>query len=99
MAVKAKTVGLTKKRRLEELQNFVALCFSMLEEFDDKELSNLTGLSLSTIRRLYLGRYTLAVQYRSIQAISAVAGIELVSSDPNKVDSRLYPYAVRIVNK
>jgi len=78
----------TKKQRLADLQACVRMCMAVLYEkhgTDDKEMANLTGLSTSTLRRLALGEYSLAVRFGTVQAAAAAAGfkITLDGSDPH----------------
>lgn len=71
---------LTKKNRLEELRAFLQICFTVLNEDtegDMKEISNLTGLSVTTIWRLQTDRFTLCVRFGTVQAIGAAAGFKL----------------------
>ena len=79
---------LTKKQRLSELQGLVELCFGMLVEqthSDSKEICNLTGLSMSTINRLSIGNFTLAVRYGTIQALAGAAGLHVELTSDNSV--------------
>ncbi len=78
---KARTRSLTKAKRLEEVKYFVVLCFMSLEEYDFKEVSNLTGLCLATIYRLSHGDFTLAVQYGTIQALGYAARLQLTHEE------------------
>lgn len=69
---------LTKKERLKDLHSLVGICFGILcEEYCDKEICNMTGLSLSTIQRLWHGSYTIAVRFGTIQALAAAAGLQI----------------------
>lgn len=69
---------LTPKQRLRDLQGLVGICLSALsEKYDNKELCNRTGLSLSTLHRLWTGQFTLAVRFGTIQALAAAAGLKV----------------------
>lgn len=76
-------VRMTKKRRLQELKAFVNICFSLIEEEtqDFKEIANRTGLSVSTLYRLAVEDYTLAVRFGTVQAIGLAAGLSLRSTE------------------
>ena len=71
---------MTAKQRLDTLTVIIGICFTLLEDKDFKEVSNLTGLSLSTIHRLYNGEYTLNVRWGTIQALGIAAGLEITST-------------------
>lgn len=68
---------MSEKRRLEELTAFVNLCFTMLEDKSLKEVAKLTGLSLSTIYRLWNNQISLDMRFRTVQAMGKAAGLEL----------------------
>lgn len=70
---------LTQKQRLRDLSETVGLCLGLLgeRELDGKEICNLTGLSLSTINRLWRGNYTLAIRFGTVQALAAAAGLRV----------------------
>lgn len=61
---------------------------ALLQDNDYKEICNLTGLSITTVRRLYQGQYTLNVRYGTIQALAIAAGLEIVTN-PYKISVRL----------
>lgn len=67
---------MSKKRRLEEVQAFADLCLACLPH-DAKEVSNMTGLSVSTIYRLRTKPVSLYVRFGTIQALGIAAGFEL----------------------
>lgn len=69
---------MSDKQRLGELKAFVRLCFALIGEDDLKEIVNRTHLSISTLRRLALEEYTLAIRWGTIQRLSAAAGVRLV---------------------
>lgn len=60
---------LTRKQRLHDLGLVVEHCFILLADCDYKEICNLTGLSYSTIWRLYTGRFSLKVDAGTVQAL------------------------------
>ena len=70
-------IRMSRKQRLQELATFVALCFACIDETDPKEIANLAGVSESTIRRLLVGNFSLAVHYGTIQGLSLAAGLRL----------------------
>ena len=79
--MKAKRI--TKTALDAQLRDAVMQCWILLAEYDFKECCNLTGLSISTIHRLYSGEYTCNVRFGTIQALATAAGLEIVfaSSD------------------
>lgn len=78
MKLKTAPKRLTPKHRLKDLHALVGICFGVLsEKNDDKEICNLTGLSISTIQRLWRGHYSLAVRFGTIQALAAAAGLRV----------------------
>lgn len=68
---------MSEKKKLDELRTFIQLCFTMLEGKSLKEVSKATGLSLSTIYRLWYGQFSLDIRYRTVQAMGHAAGLEL----------------------
>lgn len=68
---------LTVKQRTEELKHFVLLAFNAIDEEDYKEISNKTGLCLSTIYRIAAGKISLHTRAGTIQAIGVAAGMQL----------------------
>ena len=66
---------MSKKARLEELKSFTSLCFIMLSQDTLVEIAEKSGLSVTTIHRLWWGRYTLAVQFGTIQSLGYAAGL------------------------
>lgn len=84
---KPKTVKkMSSKERLKQLKMFVSLCFTLCEDrftisdygVDFKEIANASTLSLSTIKRLARGEFSLNVRYGTIQAFGLVAGVKLI---------------------
>lgn len=91
MKTKSSPKRLTPKQRLRDLAELVGLCMGILSEtHDNKEICNLTGLSISTIQRLWYGHYTLAVRFGTIQALAAAAGL--------RVELTEYGCEVRIIS-
>lgn len=80
-----KVQRMTPARLLEELANFIGLCFHALDE-DLKEVSNQTGLSYSTLYRLREGKFSLAIHFGTVQALGLAAGFQL---ELNKTSARL----------
>lgn len=66
---------LSVTQKWHELRGLVNLCLIIIDEDDAREVANRTGLSVSTIRRLAMGEYTLRVQFRTVQALCLAAGI------------------------
>lgn len=79
--VKKQVRGLSRKQRLEELRAFVALCLASLEDYDLKEVSNMTHLSLATIYRLHSGQVSLCTHYGTLQALGYAAKLRLTWDD------------------
>lgn len=70
----------TKKRRLEDLRSCIKICMHVLyteKQMDDKEVCNATGLSLSTVYRVFNGQFSLAIRFSTVQAIAAAAGFKV----------------------
>ena len=82
--MKTRPIYLSEQQRLSELQAFVKLCFMCLEEYDYKEVCNLSGLSLATIYRLDRGEFGLCCRFGTIQAIGLAAGLRF-SLEDNRV--------------
>lgn len=77
-ATRKRTVKkLTAKKRLEELQSFVSLCFIMLEGQNFHQIADKAMLSHTTIYRLFHGQYSRAVRFGTIQALGIAAGLRL----------------------
>lgn len=72
-----RSVRFTKTGRLKEWFAFVDLCFMSLDEPDLKEISNKTGLCLSTLYRLRHHNFTLAVHVGTVEALGLAAGLKL----------------------
>jgi len=89
-ATKPKPVKMTRSKRLRELQSFVSLCFGMLTDYDNKEICNLSGLSLRTINRLHSLEFSLCIQFKTVQALGIAAGLE-ISLTPYSSEVRLLP--------
>lgn len=69
---------LNRKQRLRDISEFVGLALSCLaEKHDDKEIANLTQLSVSTVKRLWMGQYSLAIRFGTVQALAAAAGFRV----------------------
>lgn len=88
----AEVLKLTDDDRLAQLSNIIVTSFDLLTSYDFKEISNLTGLSLSTIHRLYVGNYSLKMQWNTVNVLAAAAGLKLVT-----VKSRIQLRLVRNV--
>ena len=67
---------LTSKQRLEELKQYIGLCFVLLEG-DMLEAAARSGLSLATCYRLWHGDHTLAVRFGTVQVLGYAAGLRL----------------------
>lgn len=73
-------IKMTQEKRFEELANFVKLCFMLLNEeetSDYKEISNKSGLSVSTIGRLANQNFTGCVRFNTVQSLGIAAGLRL----------------------
>lgn len=79
MKTKPKVVAMTDAVRTRQFKQFVKLCLSVMvsDGLDIKEVSNVTGLSVSTIRRLASGDVSLKMQFRTIQNLAIGAGFVL----------------------
>lgn len=78
--VQTPVVKFTKKARTAEIQAFVALCLGVFDNDmggDDKELVNLTGLCLSTIKRLRSGQATCMIRANTLMALGAAVDLKL----------------------
>ena len=79
---------ISKRQRLEKLKNCVAYAFMTLVEYTQQDVAKLTGLSKTTINRLWSGKITLATHFGTVQALAMAAGLELLI-----VDTELKVYA------
>lgn len=80
---------LTATKRLDELKALVGICFILLEDKDDKEICNLTGLHLSTVKRYRNNNVSLHSEFGTIQSFGIAAGI--------KIEMNEYGYQVRLI--
>ncbi len=80
--LKAKIGRITNKQKLEELFSVVDLCLIALNEDDPKEIANKTNLCLSTIRRLVMHEFTIAIHVGTLQSLAYAAGLT-VSINPD----------------
>jgi hypothetical protein len=71
-----------------ELKAFIDLCLSLLDGYDDKEICNLTGLCLSTVKRYKRGEYTGCCHWNTIQRFSKASGLQLTWTE-NRFTMRL----------
>jgi hypothetical protein len=82
---------LTEATRLKELRAFVNICFALLSTKDDKvdvkDVAKRTTLSQGTVYKLMANDFSLRVQFRTIQALGAAAGLKL---EWNKYAFRVY---------
>ena len=70
----------TRKRRFEDLKSCIRICIYTLyidNGMDDKEVCNATGLSLSTVYRLYNEQFSLSIRFGTVQALAAAAGYKI----------------------
>jgi hypothetical protein len=72
---------LTEKELLQDLRDTLSLAFSLIDTEDMKEISNLTGLHLSTIYKLKNGEYTLRIQVRTKLRVLGAAGLKAVTTE------------------
>ena len=68
---------MSQEKRLQELQNFINPCFAMMEDLSFKQVAEKSGLSETTIRRLYAGEASLATHFGTVQALGMAAGLQL----------------------
>lgn len=83
-----KSNKMSAEKRLEELCGFVNLCFAMLEDLTPTQIAEKTGLSRTTIHRLYHNDITLAVRFGTIHVLGIAAGLRLEMTE-HKVRVRL----------
>ena len=75
-ARKRTIVRLSRKQRLEELRQFISLCFTLWEGTHD-ELAKKSGLCNATVSRLYRGDYTLAIRVNTLMVMAYSTGLKL----------------------
>lgn len=75
------TVLRTQKEKRDCLSAQVAICFAVLDGLTTEEIARKSGLSKSTVYRLYTGRFTINSRYGTIQALGAAAGLVLNFED------------------
>lgn len=71
---------MTQQKRWEEINSFIRICFIKMREDgieDLKEVSNITQLSVPTLRKFASGNFTLHSKIQTLQAISIAAGLKL----------------------
>jgi hypothetical protein len=80
---KKSVLRLTQKKRLAALKEIILACQPLLRDYDAKEISNKSGLSLSTVYKLLSSRkglsgLSLAIRFGTVQAFAAAAGLEIL---------------------
>lgn len=76
-------IRMSEKQRLSQLKTTVTLCLSLLQQYDNKEIANYTGLHHNTISRLRNGHISLKMHFRTVQALGLAAGL-LIEMHPKK---------------
>lgn len=72
-----RTLKLTEARREAELRAIIEMSFKFLEGSNAKQISDMTGLSLSTVKRYERGDITLDIHFRTLQALAAAGGLRI----------------------
>lgn len=89
MATRRRSVKMSAEKRLQEMCNFVNLCFAMFDDMTPAQIAEKTGLSVNTIYRLHSNEITLATHFGTIQAMGLAAGLRLEMTEGKPARVRL----------
>lgn len=66
-----------KSGPIKELEQFIAICFAMLEGKPYLTIAERAGLSLSTVYKLRKGQVSMASHYGTVHRLAHAAGLHL----------------------
>lgn len=75
----------------KELRAIVRLCFGLYQDESFDEVASMTGLSKSTISRLYHGYFTGCVRWMTIDRLCAGCGLKVEVTQKGRVVSLTKP--------
>jgi len=78
-----------QEKRLADLHTAVNICFGFVADVSYSQLSGKTGLSSSTLRRLWRNEFGLRVQWRTISSLACVAGLSIEFTEQKQLKIKI----------